>query len=202
MNTRRNTVGWGFFLIWALATLFGVVVGFLVFFIAMSVLGESSKSIPEFAAVSLLTFSFGTVIGVAQWSVLRRYVQRSAIWIAVTLLGFLISSPVLLSMSGGFGPYITSLASLRMSAALGAALGIAQWFAFRKKVNRAALWIGISLIGWVVAGLFGMALKTLSWEMGPILYWLGLFFFGTVLSAVGMMWLLNHPTASANLLAA
>jgi len=198
MTTKRNSVSWGWFIIWLLGTLFGVVVGFFVFFLVMSGLGESGPGpIPVFAASLIMTGCFGTVVGFAQWLILRRYVQRSAVWIGVTLLGFLISSPVLLSMSGGFGPYITSPTSIRMTVVLGCALGVAQWFAIGKKVSRSALWIGISLISWTVAGLIGMALKTLSWQMGPILYWLGLFFFGTVFSAVGMMWLLKQKNPPA-----
>ncbi len=203
MNTSSNKVRWGFFLGWALATLVCVVAGFFVFFIAESALGESSASIPKFVAVSLsfllFTCSFGTVIGVAQWSVLRRYVQGSALWIGATLLGFLISSPVLLIPGGGFGPIITSQASLRTTAALGSALGVVQWLILRNKANRAALWVGISLISWVVAGWIGMALKALSWQMGPILYWLGLFFFGTALSSAGMIWLLKQDSPPADL---
>jgi hypothetical protein len=202
MNTKRNTVGWGCFLMWLFATLLAVVVGFAVFFGIMSVLGESTGAIPDLAASLTMTGCFGTIIGLTQWSILRRYVQRSALWIGVTLLGFMMSSPVLLSMSGGFGPYIAPLASLGMTAALGSSLGVTQWFAIRKKVSRSALWIGISLISWVVAGLIGMALKTLSWQMGPILYWLGLFFVGTVLSVAGMMWLLHQNSPPADLAAA
>jgi hypothetical protein len=197
MITKRNTVGWGCFLVWLFATLIAVVVGFAAFFLVMSALGESMGIVPDFAASLIMTGCFGTVIGIAQWSILRRYVQQSAVWVGVTLLGFLISSPVLLSISGGFGPYITSLASIRMTVVLGCALGVAQWFVLRKKVSRSALWIGISLISWIFAGLIGIALKTLSWQMGPILYWLGLFFAGTVLSVVGMMWLLKQTNPPA-----
>ena len=89
-----------------------------------------------------------------------------------------------------------------MTVVLGCALGVAQWFVLRKKVRRSALWIGISLISWILAGLIGSALKRLSWDMGPILYWLGLFFTGMVLSVVGMMWLLKQINPPANIPAA
>jgi hypothetical protein len=102
-------------------------------------------------------------------------------------------------MSGGFGPYITSQASLGMTVVLGSALGVAQWFAIRKKVGKHARWIGVSLISWLIAGWTGMALKTLSWEMGPILYWLGLFFVGTVISAMGMIWLFKEKDPAADI---
>jgi len=195
--TKRNTMGWGCFLVWLFATLIAVVVGFAVFFLVMSALGKRMATIPYFAASLIMTGCFGTVIGLAQWMVLRRYVQRSVVWIGATLLGFLIGSPVLLSMSGGFGPYITTLRSLGMTVVLGCGLGVVQWFVLRKKISRSALWVGISLVSWILAGLVGIGLKALSWQMGPILYWLGLFFVGTVLSVVGMIWLLKRFSANA-----
>jgi hypothetical protein len=78
-----------------------------------------------------------------------------------------------------------------MAAALGACMGIAQWLVIYNKVSRSTLWIAISLASWIVAGLLGLVLKSLSLELGPVLYWLGLFFFGTVLSGLGMIWLLR-----------
>lgn len=204
MTIKGNALSWSYFILWLLGTLVGVVVGFFVFFLVMSGLGERGPGpIPVFAASLIMTGCFGTVIGFAQWLILRRYVQRSTVvWIGVTLLGFLISSPVLLSESGGFGPYITSLASFRMTVVLGCALGVAQWFALPKKISRSALWVGINPISWVIAGFVGMALKTLNWQMGPILYWLGLFFIGTALSGVGMMWLLRQKNSPADMPAA
>ncbi len=202
MDTANRKIRWGFFLTWALATLFGIVVGFAVFFIVMSALGESgalpaNSSISNSLASLIFTCCFGTVIGLAQGSVLRRFGHKSGIWILATLLGFLVSAPVLLRQSGWFGPVITSIGILRMTAALGIVLGIVQWFILSKKVDRAVLWIGVSLISWVLAGLAGMGLMTLSWEWGPILYWLGMFFIGTLLTAVGMIWMFNHPIPPA-----
>ncbi|MEW6093421.1 MAG: hypothetical protein AB1531_05580 [Chloroflexota bacterium] len=199
MNKKRNPVGWGCFLAWLIATLLAVAAGFAVFFVSMAVLGESMRVIPDIAASLILTVCFGIVVGLAQWAILRRYVQRSAWWMGVTLLGFLISSPALISLSGGFGPYIGLLPSLGMSAALGMALGITQWLVIRRKVSRSAFWIAISLVSWILAGLIGIALAALSSQMGPVLYWLGLFFAGIVLSVVGMMWLLKqtNPTEEA-----
>lgn len=189
MTTKSENVSWVFFIIWFFVTLLTVVIGLFIFFVIMSGLGESAGTIPDFVASLVMTICFGTIIGFTQWVILRRYWQLSATWIGITLLGFLISSPVLLSMSGGLSPYITTLRSLGMTATLGSLLGVAQWFIIRKKIQRSILWIGISLIAWVLAGLIATALKTLSWQMGPLLYWLDLFFIGIILSVVGMMWM-------------
>lgn len=189
MTTNRDSISWGFFLMWLFTTLIAFAIGLVIFFVIMSVLGESIGVIPNFVASLMMAICFGSIIGFTQWVILRRNVPISATWIGITFLGFLLCSPVLLSMSGGFGPYITPLNSLGMTATLGGILGIAQWFTINKKIRQSTLWIGICLIAWILAGLTGIVLKSLSWQMGPMLYWLGLFLIGTVLSVVGMMWL-------------
>ena len=187
MNAKRNTFSWGYFLLWLIGAFIGVVVGFTVFFVVMSLLGSFSGPIPVFAASLIMTGCFGTIIGLAQWSILRLFVQRSAVWIGFTLLGFLISSPVILSQSGGFGPVITSIGNFNMTVTLGSVLGLVQWFSIHRKVSWSTLWVGISLVCWVIAGWIGIALSTLSWESGPIFYWLGMFFAALLLSVFGMM---------------
>ncbi len=200
MTSKQGVLSWGCLAAWLFGTLLAVVAGFTVFFVVMSSLGESLGTIPDLAASLLLTVCLGIVIGLAQWSILRNYLPRSALWIALTLLGFLVASPVLISMSNGFGPSLPPLSSLLMAAALGAALGIAQWIVLRTKVKQSLLWIVISLISWILAGAAGLFLRTLSWELGPILHWLGLFFVGTVLSGLGMLWLFRaaRPPAPAS----
>lgn len=205
MSLKPMKAGWCFFLVWTIATFFGVLVGFLVFFIGESFLGESSGPLANnsFVSVSLglliFVITFGLVTGIAQWFVLRRYVPRTAFWICATLLGFLISSPALLNTGGGFGPYIAPSASLIMTTAFGGALGIMQYLVIRKQANKPALWIGISLSSWVIAGVIGIALRIQSYQMGPIYYWLGVFFFGIVFTAVGMALWLKQPGVPPNL---
>ncbi len=199
MTTNPNTVNWGCFLVWFFGAFVAVVAAFAVFFGAMSGLGESMAIIPDLIASLIMTGCFGTVIGLTQWAILRRYLHRSWPWILATLIGFLIASPVLLSRSGGFGPYISLRASMIMATALGGALGVAQWLAIYRKVERSAWWIVISLVSWLLAGFVGMSLKTLSSQMGPILYWIGLFFAGTVLSVIGMKYLLKQTNSQAKL---
>ncbi len=191
MNTKPNAMTWGQFLLWLLGSLIGVVIGFAVFFVVMSGLGSGGSVISTPLASILMTACFGTVIGLAQWSILRRYGQRSWIWIGVTLLGFLICSPILLSLGGNFGPAISSFNSFLMSVPLGYILGIAQWLAIARKIKWSPVWIGVSLVSWVLAGWIGIGMKALTIQMGPILYWIGLFFAGIFLSGVGMLWLFN-----------
>ena len=194
MNTNRVALNWGLVIIWVIAALFGVVVGFIVFFIAMSIAGESLGSIPVALSSLVVAVCFGTVIGLAQGAVLRRYGYRSAAWFGATLLGILIASPGILRLGGNFGPVIRN--SLELAATLGTALGIVQGLTLRKKAVQSVLWIGISIVSWVIAGWIGKLLIPLSYEWGPILFWIGLFFSGTILSSAGLMWLLKRTISA------
>jgi FtsH-binding integral membrane protein len=197
MNTNRVALNWGLVIIWVIAALFGVVVGFIVFFIAMSIAGESLGSIPVVWSSLVMAGCFGTVIGLAQGAVLRRCGYRSAAWFGATLLGILIASPGILRLGGNFGPVIRN--SLGLAATLGTALGIVQGLTLRKKAVQSVLWIGISIVSWVIAGWIGKILIPLSYEWGPILFWIGLFFSGTVLSSAGLMWLLKDAGLPAEI---
>jgi putative effector of murein hydrolase len=55
--------------------------------VVMSGLGESIGAIPDLVASLMMTGCFGTVIGFAQWAILRRHVLRSGVWIGFTFLG-------------------------------------------------------------------------------------------------------------------
>jgi len=196
MNTNRANLNWGLVILWVIAALFGVIVGFTVFFIAMSIAGESLGSIPVVLSSLVMAGCFGTVIGLAQGAVLRRSGYRSAAWLGATLLATLIAGPWILRLGGNFGPVIGN--SLGLGAILGTALGIMQGLTLRKKAVQSVLWIGISIVSWVIAGWIGKILIPLSYEWGPILFWIGLFFSGTVLSSAGLMWLLNQGPASTS----
>jgi hypothetical protein len=195
MNTNRAAFNRGFVIMWMIAALFGVILGFFVFFITMSIAGESLGSIPVALSSLLMACCFGTVIGLVQGAVLRRYGHRSALWFGATVIGVLIASPGVLSLGGNFGPVIRN--SLGVASLLGAALGILQAITLRKNSTQAALWIGISIASWLAAGWIGRILISLSYDWGPILFWIGLLFTGTVFSSAGLIWLLNH-TAKGN----
>jgi hypothetical protein len=191
MGTQSKVVSWGYLIGWSVLVCIGVVASFFVFFIAMSVLGGGGRSIPGLATSLAISVCFGTVTGVAQWSILRRYVQRSEVWIWITLLGFLVCSPIVISYGGGFGPVITYGHVFHMTIGMGAILGILQWLAISKKVKWSSVWVGVSFASWFLAGLVGTGLMALSLQTGPVLFWIGLFFAGIVLSVAGMVGLFD-----------
>ncbi|MGA9398033.1 MAG: hypothetical protein WBV22_07220 [Anaerolineaceae bacterium] len=199
MAPNRKMSSWSFFLVWVVLSFLDVLLGFLIFFIGASLLGESSGALARMGIpLTLLLFviAFGLVTGVAQWSVLKRYKEGTAAWIGATLLGFLISSPAVLFWGGGFGPVILPTASLIMTAVSGLALGLMQWLFLRRKAGLSPWWIGVSFLGWILADVIAIWLRTLSYQMGPIYYWVGLIFFGIMLTGVGITLLFRQRTQS------
>ena len=97
MNVQREPANRGLWLVWALATLIGLAFGFFAMFFSLFAL-QLSFSPPTIVVVALFLFAgiLGTIAGVAQLWVFRRYVPKPGGWIVATLLGFLTSSPVLI----------------------------------------------------------------------------------------------------------
>jgi hypothetical protein len=92
-------------------------------------------------------FAVGIPVGLAQWIVLRKKLERAEWWIPASAAGWAAGYALLVAM---FPPQATVLAG----GALGVALGLAQWFVLRRRVARSWWWIVVSTLGWAV-GLTG-----------------------------------------------
>jgi hypothetical protein len=118
------------------------------------------------AAVLAGTLIEGTVVGTAQWLVLRRPLPflRWRAWVLATAAGAFVAwtsgmlPTTLLSTgskeSGGSAPSEPSAAMVYGMAALmelvaGAVLATPQWLVLRRHVGRAALWVGANALAWV-----------------------------------------------------
>jgi hypothetical protein len=117
------------------------------------------------AAVLAGTLMEGTVVGTAQWLVLRRPLPAMSwrVWVSATALGAFIAwtSGMLVgtlmspgSETGGSAPSEPSEAMVYGLAALmglagGTILGAPQWLVLRRHVRRAAWWIGANALAWV-----------------------------------------------------
>ena len=118
-------------------------------------------------AVAVLagTLIEGTIVGTAQWIVLRRPLpaMKWRAWVLATALGAFVAwtlgmLPSTLmsagSETGGSAPSEPSEAMVYGLAALigfaaGTILGTPQWLVLRRHVRRAALWIGANALAWV-----------------------------------------------------
>lgn len=120
------------------------------------------------AGVLAGTFVEGTVVGTAQWLVLRRPLPRVSwmVWTVATAAGAFvawtlgIAPSTILSFGDGGGQgsaedpgrvVVYGLAFL-LGLALGPVLGFAQWLVLRGHVRRAGLWMPANALAWA----FGM----------------------------------------------
>ena len=118
-------------------------------------------------AVAVLagTIIEGTVVGTAQWLVLRRPLpaMRWRAWVLATALGAFVAwalgmlpGTLISAGSGTGGPappepsetMVYGLAAL-MGLAAGTILGTPQWFVLRRHVRRAAIWIPANALAWM-----------------------------------------------------
>ncbi len=65
MNAKGKTISWGYFIMWFILACIGVVLGFIVFLVVMSALGEGG-AIPDFAASLIMTAVPAQVAGVKE----------------------------------------------------------------------------------------------------------------------------------------
>lgn len=97
--------------------------------------------------------SFGLIVGVAQWLLLRGRIERAARWIPANIVAW----PAGLAASYGahiiagkvFG--ISHLPIAGYSAATGFAVGAIQWLVLRRSLPAAGWWIGASVVAWAAA---------------------------------------------------
>ena len=177
MNAVRNGAGGeaSLWLRWVFANAAGEALGLgataLIGAAVVSFLGEGTGALATLtlAAVAVLAGALveGTVVGTAQWSVLRGPLpgMRWRTWAVATgvgaflawLLGMVPSTVLSLGAgSGGAGAapaeaVVLGLAFL-MGLVLGPVLGFAQWLALRRYVSHAALWMPANAMAWA----FGM----------------------------------------------
>ena len=189
MRSEASSIGWGFWVRWAFATILGLAVGMVVFIIVGDMFGEVVDNSPEYVFGLIVGAIFGTAFGIAQWLVLRREIPHSAAWIPATVVGFSVAAFVIFGFLDGGNPDTSVPAKLGHAVVLGGVLGIAQFLVLRDKVKMAAAWIVVSILAWLVAEIIGIALGS---AVGPPLDLLGLFLLGGALPGAGMVWLLNR----------
>jgi hypothetical protein len=128
---------WSLALGWILATTLGWVVGFAIC--------EALKSFLE--SLSADGAVIGISIGISQWFVLRRRIDRAAWWIPASIVGFAIGkfgADAVVQAETGIGGVVLS------GFAIGIAAGFAQWVVLVRHVSRAELWVVASALGWAV----------------------------------------------------
>jgi len=170
-------IGWGFWLLWVLASTVGWLFGFFV----GSVGGYAVMEIlPSYALVAWGGVAEGAGVGIFQWLVLRRRVSRAGWWVLASILGLAGGAVVGTTAVALAGGDPTTWGVVGGWVVGGAMAGLMQWFVLRRQVSRAGCWVLASTVGWAVS--------TVSMAYG-----VGL---GAV-TGLALVWLLRQPIPEA-----
>ena len=139
VKVERNELG--LWVGWTLATAGGMLLGFLPTILLVNVLNLGLAQI----AVPVLA---GTVIGFAQWLVLRRYVTASTrwdwtdgiSWAAGYILGLLLIQLLPSSIFAAFIGYFL----------FGVIVALVQWPVLRREIPQVLTWLLASAVAWAV----------------------------------------------------
>jgi len=130
-------IEWGFGLRWVLATTAGWVVGFAVC--------EALKAFVEDLFIDGAVI--GISVGIMQWLALKGHINRAGWWILASIIGFAVGNAV----GDAFAQAVPGAVGFGLSgAAIGASLGIAQWFVLRRHVAQAQWWVLANVLAWAV----------------------------------------------------
>jgi hypothetical protein len=172
----RRKPGWGFWLLWVLASTAGWAMGLSVgLAVGNAVLNAVGDAVVEAVGGAV----GGAVSGVAQWLILRRQVRRADWWILASTAGWAVGGAV----GGAVAGAVVGAVGLAVA---GAVIGVAQWLLLRRQVRRAGWWILASAAGWAV----GLAVADAVGE-AAVLAVIGAVS-GIITGAV-LVWLLRQP---------
>ena len=138
-KVERNELG--LWLGWTLATAGGMLLGFLptIPLVNLLDLGIAQIAVPVLA---------GTVIGLAQWIVLRRYLTASSIWELADGLtwvaGYVLGLLLVLALPSTI--FIATIGYLLF----GVIVALVQWPVLRREIPNILIWILANAFGWAV----------------------------------------------------
>lgn len=142
------------------------------------------------------------VVALLQWVVLRRYLPSATGWIIVVGPGLavaaLAAAPIKL-LDLYVGNSRLQWDEVLYGAAFGLLLGIAQAWALRSRLNRSAVWVAASIMGWTLAE--GMsAWLPLDWESASasLIRTLVTAAIAATPTGIALARLLKHPSGGAS----
>jgi len=150
-KVQRNETG--MWLGWALATMLGLVIGYLpaALLIDQVDLGLARIAVPLLA---------GILIGLAQWLVLRNYLTHSADWVfnltGSWVVGYVLGLYVVDWLGRGF------LGVLLSYVLFGVIVALFQWPVLRREIPQLWVWVLANVVGWSLGALIS------SWLIAAI----------------------------------
>lgn len=181
---KRARLGWGFWLLWVLASTVGWYSGFYV-----GIFGTLAVEaiLPNYGG-AVLWAGLGAGVGILQWFVLRWRVSRSGWWVLASILGLAVAAVLGTAVALARGYSIMPWSPAVVAGVGGAMAGIMQWFVLRRQVSRAGWWVLASTVGWAVSM---EATGFLSPNMAMAVVGLG------AVTGLALVWLLRQPVPEA-----
>jgi hypothetical protein len=141
-----RSIGCAFWITWLFATVIGSGIGWLAgWWVSFQVPGE--------LGTLSLSLVMGTVLGLAQWLMLRGIIRSAVWWIPGSALGWGIGF-----LSGAYLANLLQLADVGMYLVLGGVIGLcsgfAQWLVLRRVSSYANWWIPVSMFSWASAFIY------------------------------------------------
>ena len=156
MFAREGTVGWRFAGRWIGSVVLGLLLGMIAFLAVGILVGEAIDEAPDPVFGLVIGTIFGLAFGIAQWRALRPRLGDISGWVWGTLTGFVVAAAVIFGLMAGGSDDTSAVTKLGHGLVLGLAVGIGQWLAVRNRVAASSLWIGISVVTWLLAEVVGM----------------------------------------------
>jgi hypothetical protein len=151
-ETKVASNEFGMWLEWTLATALGMLLGFLPSLLLVNLLDLT-------VARLIVPLWAGFLIGLAQWVVLRKYINEASDWVlaagASWAIGFALGLFIMTGLTGtgldGFVGYIL----------FGMIVAVVQWPVLRREIPNIWMWILANVVGWTA----GFYLSELSLDL-------------------------------------
>lgn len=166
------------------------VIGYLMTLVVKGCAGQGAIGCTIISAALGAAIGLGLAVGIAQWFILRRIVQRSQWWILASTLGWcgiffsltiMLYTAVPAPGSPEFGqPFLVRLPlagrAIAQVTIAGALMGLFQWMILRSSLRQSWLWIlanalimllvalGVFILGYNIGGLTGMGIFIVSFS--------------------------------------
>ncbi len=142
--TTANTFGW-----WIFLNILGGVCGMIMLRLTSNTIRTDQRLVA--VLFEGLTWSLlGLGVGVAQWTLLRRWFRPLSLWIPATAIAVGVAFPLLSTVGGQLLGLKGAIYLLIIELGLGLLVGAAQFLILRKQDNGAAWWFVATTLAWPV----------------------------------------------------
>jgi hypothetical protein len=200
VNTTQKNIGFGFWLVWVLASAIGFGLGAVLGIILLLAAG-----VPDNYGFPIL---FGAMVGaaggLAQWMIIRRQTQEAGLWVPFSTIAFMMSVAVVTIWGDKVAPNLNPFFIL--AGIYGLLGGFLQGLILEKQGVAVVWWILASLLGGLLGSMLnGSAIAALQtsavWQqIGSLTFYIIWFRLGApfglglgIMTGAALVWLLRNP---------